>query len=120
MWVGGRPSSSGARVGSSCVRRMRMGFSGHGSSSARDTSQGSSFGLGPWLSQSRSINWIHAAASKLSDSAGWNLSRVRSSRLMVRGLGRMSHWWSGCVWSIGTLRPNRVPALPIRGLSRSL
>jgi hypothetical protein len=108
------------RVQSSGVRRMRIGLSSHGSSSARGTSQGLSLGLLPWLSQSRSMNCIHEAASRLSDSAGMKVLRVKSSRLTVRGLGCMSRSESGYVRSIGTLRPNRVLALPIRGFPRSL
>ena len=42
----------------------------------------------PWLNQSRVMNWIHAAASMFRLVAGTKLSRVSSSRLTTRGLGR--------------------------------
>ena len=38
---------------------------------------------------------------------------------MVRGFGSSMRSVSGQVWSIGTLRPKRVPAIPIVGLARS-
>src|SRR5215213_2804163 len=67
------------------------------------------------------MNCSHAAASRLSVVAGWNSWRVRSSRLTVRGFGlSRAHSFSGYVNSMGTLRPKRVPALPIVGFSRSL
>jgi hypothetical protein len=48
------------------------------------------------------MNWIHEAASTLSDSASCKVSRVKSTRLTLRGLGCMSRSASGCVLSIGT------------------
>ena len=72
------------------------------------------------MNQSCTWNWIHAAASTLTISAGWNVVRVRSSRLTVRGLGFSRFAVSGIVSESGTLRPKRTPALPIRGHPRSL
>jgi hypothetical protein len=50
----------------------------------------------------------------------WNWVRVRSSRLTRRGLGFIMFAVSGNVSLSGTLRPNRTPALPMRGQVRSL
>ena len=67
------------------------------------------------------MNWSQAPASRLSVVAGLNSSRVISVWLTMRGFGeRISGIGSGNVMSIGALRPNRVPALPIAGFSRSL
>src|SRR6266851_3958286 len=46
-YVGGKSSEPGVRVGSLCVRRMRMGCSGQGSSSLSGISQGFSFWFFP-------------------------------------------------------------------------
>ena len=70
--------------------------------------------------QSCTMNWIHAAAITLRIVAGWNVVRVNSSRLTRRGLGVMRLAVSGNVSLSGTLRPNRMPALPMRGQVRSL
>ena len=70
--------------------------------------------------QSWTMNWIHAAASRFRMVAGWNCSRVISSRLTTRGFGTSRLAVSGRVCSSGTLRPNRQPAAPIRGYCRSL
>jgi hypothetical protein len=48
-----------------------------------------------------------------------NSFRVRSSRLTRRGFGS-SGFFSAAVDSIGTLRPKRLPRLPISGSSRLL
>ena len=66
------------------------------------------------------MNWIHAAAITLRIVAGWKVVRVRSSRLTCRGLGVSRLAVSGNASLKGTLRPNRMPALPIRGHFRSL
>ena len=66
------------------------------------------------------MNWIHAAAITFRIVAGWNVVRVRSSRLTSRGLGFIRLAVSGNVSARGTLRPKRMPALPIRGHFRSL
>src|SRR6185436_3762482 len=66
------------------------------------------------------MNWIHAAAITLRIVAGWNVVRVNSSRLTRRGLGVMRLAVSGNVSLSGTFRPNRIPALPMRGQVRSL
>src|SRR6185436_661050 len=70
--------------------------------------------------QSCTWNWIHAAAMTLRIFAGWNVVRVRSSRLTRRGFGVIRLATSGKVSLNGTLRPKRVPALPMRGQRRSL
>ena len=66
------------------------------------------------------MNWIHAAAITLRIVAGWKVVRVSSSRLTCRGLGVSRLAVSGNASLKGTLRPNRMPALPIRGHLRSL
>ncbi len=70
--------------------------------------------------QSWTMNWIQAAASRFRKVAGWNCSRVIRSRLTVRGLGTSRLAVSGRVCSIGTFRPKRQPADPMRGCWRSL
>ena len=70
--------------------------------------------------QSWTMNWIHAAAITLRIVAGWKVVRVRSSRLTCRGLGVSRLAVSGNASLKGTLRPKRMPALPIRGHLRSL
>ena len=70
--------------------------------------------------QSWTMNWIHAAAITLRIVAGWKVVRVSSSRLTCRGLGVRRLAVSGNASLSGTLRPNRMPALPIRGHFRSL
>jgi hypothetical protein len=96
----------------------------HGSSGSRSISQAPSGkgGIGTtWVAQSCTWNWIQAAASRFRPVAGTNSFRAISRLLIVRGLGlRMPGPASGRVSSSGTLRPNRRPALPIRGSSRSL
>ena len=72
------------------------------------------------MNQSWTWNWIHAAPNTLRMFAGWNVVRVSSSRLTVRGFGVRRFAVSGNVSLSGTLRPNRVPALPIRGHDTSL
>ena len=72
------------------------------------------------MNQSCTWNWIHAAASTLMIVAGWNVVRVSSSRLTVRGFGVSRLAVSGNVSFSGKLRPKRTPALPIRGQPRSL
>lgn len=119
--VGGSSLGSDGRVGSGRVRMTCNGLAGHGSSGSSGTSQGLSCGLGPWLNQSRIMNCSHDAARALAAVAGLNSSRVIRARLTRRGLGsNISNAGSGKVSSIGTLRPNREPALPIAGWSRSL
>ena len=73
-----------------------------------------------WTNQSCTWNWIHAAARTLRIVAGWNVVRVRSSRLTRRGFGFIRLAVSGNVSLSGTLRPNRVPELPMRGHFKSL
>ena len=46
------------------------------SPSSRGTSRSSSGELSPWLNQSWFWNWIHAAASTLSEVAGLKVSRL--------------------------------------------
>ena len=81
---------SGSGLGSCRVRSIRIGFSGHGSSASSGTLQGFSASLLPWLNQSCTSNWIHAAASRFSVVAGWNSLRVSSSLLTSRGFGSSS------------------------------
>jgi hypothetical protein len=78
--------------------------------------------LRPWLIQSWTWNWSHAAARRFSVVAGWNWSRVSSSRLTTRGLGlaTISCSFRTSTRLSGTLRPKRAPALPIVGDERSL
>ena len=52
--------------------------------------------------------------------AGWKVVRVRSSRLTRRGLGFIRFAVSGNASFNGTLRPKRMPALPMRGQEMSL
>jgi len=67
------------------------------------------------------MNWSQAAAIVFTDVAGWNVVRVSSRRLTVRGFGVRIWLSSGRpACSSATLRPNRDPAIPIRGWSRSL
>ena len=66
------------------------------------------------------MNWIQAAAMTFRNVASWNSVRVKSSRLTRRGLGFIMFAVSGNVSLSGTLRPNRMPAQPMRGLLRSL
>ena len=104
------------------VRWICIGCSGHGSSSASWISQGSSGSFLPWLNQSCTSNWIQAPASRLSVVAGLELvageqlaadqARVRLEQLVRRLAERVA--------SSGTLRPKRLPRLPISGSSRSL
>ena len=114
--VGG-PSESA--LGSRRVRWISIGCCGHGSSAASSIFQGFSCSFWPWLNQSCTSNWIHAPASRLSVVAGMNSLRVNSSRLTVRGFGS-SGFFSFAVYSSGTLRPKRLPRLPISGSSRLL
>ena len=74
----------------------------------------------PWLIQSLTMNWIQVAASRFSEVAGRKVFRVISRRLTSRGLGVRSVSVSGWAWTGLTLRPNRRPAAPIIGWSRSL
>ena len=67
------------------------------------------------------MNCSQAAASRLRVVAGMKVSRVMSSRLTVRGFGvKSERSSSGTVSATGTLRPKRVLAAPINGMSRSL
>jgi hypothetical protein len=67
------------------------------------------------------MNCSHAATSALTEVAGISLSLVSSARLTSRGLGCIiCGSGSGSVYSSGTFRPNRDPAIPIRGWLRSL
>ena len=120
-YVGGRPDDDDGVVGSSGVRMMCIGRSGQSSSPSRSTVQGRSVGLRPWLNQSLIMNCSQAAMIALPASAAtrpW--SRVSSRRLTVRGFGSLMVSALSCqVRSIGTLRPNRVPAMPMVGLARS-
>ena len=70
--------------------------------------------------QSCTMNWIQAAAMTLRIVAGWKVVRVRSSRLTRRGLGSIRFAVSGNASFNGTLRPKRMPALPMRGQEMSL
>ena len=76
----------------------------------------------PWLNQSRVSNCSHAAASTLSVGAGIISGPRASSRVLTsRGLGvRTRSGSSGSVSASGTLRPNRVFAMPMAGADRSL
>lgn len=76
----------------------------------------------PWLNQSRVSNCSQAAAITLSVVAGIICGpRASSVRLTTRGLGVMTRLpSSGSVNVKGTLRPNRVPAIPMAGADRSL
>lgn len=74
-----------------------------------------------WLNQSCVWNWIHAAASRLSVVAGMKLLRTMNFSLMARGFGVQSSASVGRgQLSRGKLRPNRMPAQPIRGRSSEL
>ena len=111
---------SSAWLGSRRVRSICIGRWCHGSSSASGSSNGFSGTLLPWLSQSCTSNWSHAAASTLTIVAGLNSSRVRSFRLTRRGFGSSSCGsGSGKVLASGTLRPKRWPIIPIAGWERS-
>ena len=105
----GRGASAGSPSAVAATGRRRRARS----------SRGSSCSFSPWLNQSCTSNWIHAAASRLSVVAGMNSFRVSSSRLTVRGFGS-SGFFSFTVCSSGTLRPKRLPRLPINGSSRLL
>ena len=118
MYVGGR-SLSGGDVGSGGVRNTCSGGSGQSSSGSSSRIHGSSVGLVPCLNQSWIMNCSHEAINALPAVAGISSSRVISRRLTVRGLGSSMRSVSGQVCSIGTLRPKRVPAIPIVGLARS-
>lgn len=119
-WVGGWLPPGGA-VGSERVRITCIGRTGHGSSSVTGISQGLSLGPVPWLNQSRIMNCSHAATSALTEVAGMSSVRVNSARLTSRGLGCIIRGsGSGSAYSSGTFRPNRDPAIPIRGWLRSL
>jgi len=103
----------GIRIGFSRLRQSSVGSSGI--STSREVSPS------PWLNQSRIMNCSHAAASVLMLSAGRNVVRVNSRRLTTRGLGsRSCSRVTGSTLSSGMLRPNRAPAMPIVGWSRSL
>src|SRR5918992_966716 len=123
VYVGGRSLGPGGRVGSGRVRMIVMGLpsAGQGSSGSRGISMGLSVGLFPWLNQSRIMNCSQLAARALAASASISFVRVITLRLISRGPGvTMVGGGSGNVYSIGTLRPNRDSAIPIRGDSRSL
>ncbi len=122
MLVGGMAEAASAgRVGSGGVRMMVIGRCGQVSSAASGTTQGSAFGPVPWLNQSRIMNCSHAATSEFTVVAGTNSVRVSSARLISRGLGVSTPASSGrTAADSGTFRPNRVPAMPIRGFARSL
>ena len=120
VWVGGW-LPPGAAVGSGRVRITRIGRSGHGSSSVSGTSHGFSRGPFPWLNQSLIMNCSHVATSALTEVAGMSSSRVSKARLTSRGLGCISRGsGSGSTCASGTFRPNRDPAMPMRGWLRSL
>jgi len=70
--------------------------------------------------QSCTWNWIQAAASTLRIVAGWNFVRVMTALLIARGLGFRRLAESGNTSVSGTLRPKRVPVLPIIGHFKSL
>ena len=107
-------------MGSSGVRITWSGGSGQSSPGASGITHGSSVGLVPCLTQSWSMNCSHDAISALPVVAGMiPLSRVISRRLISRGLGSRIRARSGQVASIGTLRPNLVPAIPISPCTRS-
>ena len=121
VYVGGRSVGPSGVVGSGRVRGIVIGFDGQASSGARGISIGFSLGLLPWLNQSRIWNWSQLAARALQDVAGISSSLVMTARLISRGLGvRRSGPPSGNVFSMATLRPNRDPAMPMAGFSRSL
>ena len=70
----------------------------------------------PWPNQSWFWNWIQQAASTFSEVAGLNWSRSSSRFATSRGFGSIRCGiGSGSVTSVGALRPNRVPALPMSG-----
>ncbi len=67
------------------------------------------------------MNCSQDATSALTEVAGMSSVRVSSARLTSRGLGSIIRGsGSGSVYSSGTFRPNRDPAIPIRGWLRSL
>ena len=118
MCVGGRSESGGA-VGSSGVRSTVNGGCGQSSSAASGRIHGLSLGLVPCRNQSWIMNCSQAAISALPAVAGMISSRVISRRLTSRGFGSSIRSLSGQVSDSATLRPNRVPAMPISGWSRS-
>ena len=121
VYVGATSLGPSGRVGSVRVRMIVIGLCGHGSSGARGISIGFSVGLLPWLNQSRIWNWSQLAARALQAVAAMSSSRTMTVRLISRGLGvTRSAPASGKVWARGTLRPNREPAMPMAGFSRSL
>ena len=117
-WVGGRVESGGV-VGSGGTRMTTTGGVGQSSPATSGSTHGSSLGLVPWLTQSWTMNCSHAVISALPARAGLKVSRVISLRLISRGFGTIIRSWSGQVALSGTLRPNRVPAIPISGASTS-
>lgn len=68
------------------------------------------------------MNCSQAATRELTDSAGISAWRVRRTRLTSRGFGRARtlSGVAGAILSSGMFRPKRVPAMPMRGSSRSL
>src|SRR5437660_4018998 len=66
------------------------------------------------------MNCSHAAVRAFADVAGWNACLVISARLTSRGFGSIRVVADSYLRSMGTLRPNREPAIPIDGSVRSL
>jgi hypothetical protein len=106
--------------GSAGVTGTRIGRSCHGSPSPTGMSWVCVDTPFLCMNQSWTWNWIQAAATTLRIVAGWKVLRVSSSRLTTRGFGFIKFATSGNASASATLRPNRVPALPMRGQVRSL
>ena len=78
-------------------------------------------GLAVVANQSWVWNWIQAAAKRLREVAGVKSVRRIRVRLIVWGLGSISPGiGSGKALSSATLRPKRVPVIPMSGSSRAL
>ena len=107
--------------GSRRVRGSASSGSGHGSPSGRGTRIRWS-GSVPWLNQSLVWNCSQAAAITFSVVAGIISGPRASNRVLTRrGFGVSSRSpCSGMATLSGTLRPNRVLAMPIAGEARSL
>ena len=114
-----RGGSSGA-CGSRAVRGSRIGSVGQVSPGGRGTAN-VRCGSVPWLNQSRVWNCSHAPAITLSVVAGIigpAGQQRRADQPRVRRHQPVAPLGLGV--APGTLRPNRVPAMPIAGHDRSL
>jgi hypothetical protein len=107
--------------GSRPVRGSRIGSSGQVSPAGRGTVKGRC-GSEAWLNQSRVWNCSQAPAMTFRLVAGiMSGPRASSAVLTRRGFGVISRGSrTGSVCRGGTLRPKRVPAMPIAGDDRSL